>query len=62
VKSQRISDGIVRLTYVAQERAINEMNGEQDIMNNLCSIWGIDKSDILMTASKFFNDYKKLSV
>lgn len=38
------------------------MNGEQDIMNNLCNIWGIDKSEIFMTASKFFNDYKKLSV
>lgn len=35
-KSQRISDGIVRLTYCAQEKAIEVMNFEQDIMNSLC--------------------------
>lgn len=33
IKSQRISDGIVRLYYVAHEKAIEIMNGEQEIMN-----------------------------
>lgn len=42
LKSQRISDGIVRLTYVAQERAIQVLNEEHDIMNELCNTWGID--------------------
>ena len=37
------------------------MNGEQDIMNSLCQTWGIDNSQILPTATRFFNDYKKLS-
>lgn len=32
IKSQRISDGIVRLYYVARERAIEEMNKESQIL------------------------------
>lgn len=61
VKSQRISDGIVRLYYVANEKAIVKMNEEQDIMNQLCDTWGVDQSQILPTANRFFNEYKKLS-
>ena len=61
VKSQRISDGIVRLYYVANEKAIVKMNEEQDIMNSLCDTWGVDQSQILPTANRFFNEYKKLS-
>jgi len=60
-KTQRISDGIVRLYYVAHEKAIEKMNEEQGIMNELCSTWGIDQSQILPTATRFFNEYKKLS-
>ena len=37
------------------------MNKEQDIMNSLCQTWGIDNSQILPTATRFFNDFKKLS-
>jgi alanyl-tRNA synthetase len=61
IKTQRISDGIVRLYYVAHERAIEKMNDEQEIMNQLCDTWGIDQSQILPTATRFFNEYKKLS-
>ena len=42
LKSQRISDGIVRLTYVAQERALSVLNEEHDILNDLCETWGVD--------------------
>uniref|UniRef100_A0A7S3CS37 Alanyl-transfer RNA synthetases family profile domain-containing protein n=1 Tax=Strombidium rassoulzadegani TaxID=1082188 RepID=A0A7S3CS37_9SPIT len=61
VKTQRISDGIVRLYYVAYERAIDVLNGEMEIMNKLCETWGIDQTQILPTATRFFNEYKKLS-
>jgi len=61
LKSQRISDGIVRLYYVAQERAISVLNEEHDILLKLCDQWGIDQQQILPTATRFFNDYKKLS-
>ena len=36
------------------------MNDEQQIMNNLCNTWGIDKSQILDTANRFFDEYKRL--
>jgi hypothetical protein len=29
-------------------------------MNSLCETWGIDKSQVLDTASRFFNEYKRL--
>ena len=44
VKSQRISDGVVRLYYVAQERAIAVLNEEHDILLKLCEDWRIDQS------------------
>jgi len=37
------------------------MNGEQEIMNSLCETWGVDQTQILPTANRFFNEYKKLS-
>jgi alanyl-tRNA synthetase len=58
VKTQRISDGIVRLYYVAHEKAISKMNEEQDIMTELCETWGVDKGAILPTANRFFKGYK----
>ena len=58
--SQRKSDGIVRLTYVAQERAIEILGSEAGILTNLCDMWGVPKTDLERTASKFFNDTKRL--
>lgn len=61
LKSQRISDGIVRLYYVAQERAIQVMNTEFGILHKLTETWGVDQSQIESTASRFFNEYKRLT-
>jgi alanyl-tRNA synthetase len=60
-KTCRISDGIVRLYYVAQERAMEVLNEERDILQKLCDTWSVPKPDILKTANKFFKDYKRLS-
>jgi len=30
-------------------------------MNSLCETWGVDQTQILPTANRIFNDYKKLS-
>lgn len=61
LRSSRISDGIVRLEYVAQERAIEVLNKETGILNSLIEEWGVDQSQIQSTASRFFNEYKRLS-
>ena len=42
LRSSRISDGIVRLEYVAQERAIEVLNAEADILEDLCEAWGVN--------------------
>lgn len=60
IKTQRISDGIVRLYYCAAERAISIMNGEQDILNSLRASWGCPNNLIVDTANRFFNDSKRL--
>jgi len=61
LKSNRVSDGIVRLSYVANERAIEVLNEERDMLQSLCETWKIGKHDILKTATKFFKDYKRLN-
>jgi alanyl-tRNA synthetase len=60
LRSSRISDGIVRLEYVAQQRAIEVLNQEADILNGLCEEWGVEQEKIKDTASRFFNEYKRL--
>lgn len=61
IKTQRISDGIVRLYYCARDRAMDIMNGETATLNNLCKTWGVDMSQIEPTANRFFNEHKRLS-
>jgi hypothetical protein len=38
---------------------LGEINEETKIINGLCDEWGIEKSKISETASRFFNGYKK---
>lgn len=60
IRSSRISDGIVRLEYVAQERAIEVLNNEAGILNDLCDAWGVNQEQIKDTALRFFHDSKRL--
>ena len=62
LKSSRISSGIVRLEYVAQERAIEVLNTEAGILNDLCEVWDVSQEQIKDTALRFFNDSKRLKV
>ena len=38
---------------------MDEINNESNIINSLCDEWGVEKSQILQTANRFFTDYKK---
>ena len=60
LRSSRISDGIVRLEYVAKERAIEVLNNEAGILNDLGEAWGLNQEQIKDTALRFFNDSKRL--
>jgi hypothetical protein len=37
------------------------MNVEFDILNKLTETWGVDQSQIESTATRFFNEYKRLT-
>ena len=58
ISSQRKSDGIVRLTYVAQERAIEVLGKEAGILSNLCEAYGVDLSQLEKTSDKFYQGWK----
>lgn len=60
LKSHRVSDGIVRLYYVAGEKAIQRLNEEDKVIHSLNTLWSISINEIVPTAERFFNDYKKL--
>jgi len=59
LKTARISDGIVRLYFVAGENALVHRNKESDILHELIASWGISQKEILPTATRFFDGYKK---
>ena len=60
IKTARISDGIVRLYFVAGEHALEMHSKESDILFQLTNNWGISQKEILPTADRFFDGYKKL--
>jgi len=60
LKTTRMSDGIVRLYYVAGENAIKANGTDESILRALTQSWQIGgKDDIIPSASKFFDGYKK---
>ncbi|KAH3764451.1 alanine--tRNA ligase [Pelomyxa schiedti] len=59
IRSHRISDGILRLHFVAGDRALQHMNSETRLVNELCSMWTVQPEDVVPTAKRFFQGYKK---
>ncbi|MCQ2819447.1 MAG: alanine--tRNA ligase [archaeon] len=60
IKTKRISDGVVRLYFVAYERSLNELSEDAKVINQLMEMWGIERNLIYDTANRFFTDCKKL--
>lgn len=58
-KSARVSDGILRLYYVANKKVLKALNEETTVINNLKDLWGINQNEIVQTAKRFFEDFKK---
>jgi alanyl-tRNA synthetase len=58
-KSARISDGILRLYFVANYRVLEALNAETTIINGIKDLWGINQTEIVDTAARFFEGYKK---
>lgn len=58
-KSARVSDGIVRLYHMGGKKVMKVLNDQNVVINQLKDLWGVKQEDIVGTASRFFNDYKK---
>ena len=44
---------------MAGKKVRKSLNEETTIINELKDLWGINQTEIVPTASRFFNDYKK---
>ncbi len=44
---------------MAGKKVIKSLNEETTVINNLKDLWGINQNEIVQTANRFFNDYKK---
>ncbi|GIQ89562.1 hypothetical protein KIPB_012061, partial [Kipferlia bialata] len=58
LRSNRLSDGVVRLYFVAGDAAADETAAQACILDSLQKEWGVEQQDILMTADRFFDGYK----
>ena len=60
--SSRISDGILRLSYVAGTKVIPVLNEQTKVLQDISKIWGnVGQDQLCDQASKFFNEYKRLN-
>lgn len=59
LKTNRISDGIVRLQYVAGERAIERLNEEDNVLYQISSVYNVPLNTIIPTVDRFFKSFKK---
>jgi len=59
IKSKRISDGIVRLYFVANKRSLNELDEDSKVIHQLEELWGVERDVIFQTADRFFCENKK---
>ena len=58
LKSIKIQDGVVRIYFVSGFNTIGRLNQDNKIINDLCQLWSIDRTQLLETGDKFFKDYK----
>lgn len=58
-KTSRISDGILRLYYVAGKKVLPMLNAETKVINHLKDMWGINQTEIVPTAERIFKDYRR---
>lgn len=60
IKSSKISDGVVRLTYVAGERAQKEHQGVQALVEEVATLLECTPQQIPSRAEELFNKWKKV--
>jgi alanyl-tRNA synthetase len=58
IKSERIQDGVVRLTFMADKPAIKEIQKIDGIVKDLMGLWGVKEEEVYKTAERFFSEAK----
>lgn len=59
VKTNRISDGVVRIRFVAGDAAYKNMSIEENLVNDLCDKYSVQSDTLIPTLDRIFTDYKK---
>lgn len=60
ITSKRIADGIVRLYFVAGERALQRLNEEALALDRIGEIWSFPEGVLVQEMQKVFKEYKGL--
>ncbi|MEM3190682.1 MAG: alanine--tRNA ligase [Candidatus Parvarchaeota archaeon] len=58
VKTERIQDGIIRISFLAYKPAIRYIRRLKDTVDRLREIWGVSEEDVYKTAERIFSDFK----
>ena len=58
IKSERIQDGVVRLTFMADKPALKYVQEEDKLVKDLMSLWGVKQEEVYKTADRFFSEAK----
>jgi len=59
LQTLRLSDGIVRLYFVAGDFGFDILRKKEDILQELVSRYQVPEEAIVTTVSKFFDGYRK---
>lgn len=59
VECSKIQDGVVRLKFVVNEFALEFDNSNRGVLAEVCDVFSVDKSAVVRTSEKFFNEWKK---
>ena len=60
IKSERIQDGVVRLEFVAGQKATNYINNQDKYIQSITSSLGSSKDKMLDSFNRYFKDYERL--
>ena len=56
--TERVQDGVVRLTYAAGEAAIRATQGTEDALNGAAEVFDVSPKEVPDTAERFFEEWK----
>lgn len=59
IKTERIQDGVVRLTYCAGDAAINYIQKMERDLKDSCNIFSVNYEELPKTCERFFNEWKE---